>query len=106
MTIAICRPYLANVRFSRKPANLRGMLREHSGYHIEEERVCVVAVKTLTAAEYDAFVCDMSRAQDWIASFNGRSEQCIAVHAPARLTLYIRAEGYDYPRYVGLADAD
>jgi hypothetical protein len=106
MTITSCRAYPAAVRFSRKPASLRAMLREHSGYHIEEERICVVAVSTMTAAEYDAFVCDLSRAQDWIASFNGRGDQCIAIHAPARLTLYVRPEQYDYPRYVGLADAD
>lgn len=106
MTMTTCRPYPVLVRFSRKPASLRAMLREHSGYFIAEERVSVVATNTMTAAEYDAFVCDLIRAQDWIASFKGRSDQCIAVHAPARLTLYVRPDGYDYPRYVGLADAD
>lgn len=106
MTATICRPYAATVRFSRKPANLRSILREHSGYHIEEERVSVNAIKTMTAAEYDAYVCDMSRAQDWIASFKGLGDRCIVIRAPARLTLYIRPDGYDYARYVGLADAD
>lgn len=106
MTITICRAYPAAVRFSRKPANLRSIMREHSGYYTEEQRVFVAATKTMTAAEYDAFVCDLSRAQDWIASFKGRGDQCIVVRAPARLTLYIRPEGYDYARYVGLADAD
>ncbi|ALN93825.1 hypothetical protein [Lysobacter gummosus] len=82
------------------------MLREHSGYHIEEERVCVTAIKTMKATEYDAYACDMSRPQDWIIGFKGRGNQCIVVRAPVRLTLYIRPECYDYARYVGLADAD
>ena len=106
MTATICRPCPAAVRFSRKPANLSGIMREHSGYHIEEERVFVAAIKTMSADEYDAFVCDLRRKQDWIASFKGRDDQCIVIHAPARVILYIRPEGYDYARYVGLADAD
>lgn len=106
MTITICRPYPVNVRFLRKPTGLRAMLREHGGYHIEEQRVYVTSIKTMTAGEYDAYVRDLTSTQDWIASFKGNGDQCIVVRAPARIDLYIRPEGYDYARYAGFADAD
>ncbi|MGO1069597.1 hypothetical protein [Lysobacter sp. CA199] len=106
MTITICRPYPVNVRFSRKPTSLRAMLREHGGYYIEEQRIRVISIKTMTAAEYDAYVRDLTSAQDWIVGFKGNGDQCIVVRAPARIDLYIRPEGYDYARYAGFTDAD
>jgi hypothetical protein len=106
MTITICRPYPVNVRFSCKPTGLRAMLREHGGYYIEEERVFVTSIKIMTAVEYDAYVRDLTKAQDWIAGSRGRGDQCIVVRAPARIDLYIRPEGYDYARYAGFANAD
>jgi hypothetical protein len=51
------------------------MLRGHGGYYIEKHRVCVISIKTMTAAEYGAHLRDLTTAQDRIAGFRGCGDQ-------------------------------
>ncbi|MBT2746184.1 MULTISPECIES: hypothetical protein [unclassified Lysobacter] len=105
MTSTILPPYQLHVRFSRKPENSRAMRRELSGYPVEPELVWVIERKTMTQTEYRAFERDFFKPQYWIVPLNSRPGHCIMVVAPRLPALYVRAEGYNYARYVGLAVA-
>ena len=103
MNRTIVPPYQTQARFSHKPRNSRAMLRELSGYDVDVEQVWVVERITMTQAEYRAFERDFFQPQPWIVPLNSRPAYCILVEAPRMLTLYVRPEGYNYARYVGLA---
>ena len=102
MTTTLVPRYSLQVRFSRKPANFRAMLRELGGHYIQPEWVWVIERKTMTPSEYRAFERDFTQPQDWIVPRNFGPCHCIMVEAPGMPTLYVRPEGYDYARYVGL----
>lgn len=103
MNRTIVPPYQIQVRFSRKPLNSRAMRRELSGYHVDAEQVWVVGRISMTQAEYRAFERNFFEPQSWIVPLNSRPGYCIVVEAPRMPTLYVKPEGYDYARYVGLA---
>lgn len=102
MNRTIVPPHQIQVRFSRKPRNSRAMLRELSGYHVDAERVWVIERITMTQAESRAFERDFFQPQRCIVPLNSRPAYCIVVEAPRMPTLYVKPEGYDYARYVGL----
>lgn len=104
MTTQLLPPYQLRVRFSlsRKLANYRSMRRELGGYYVEPELVWVIERKTMSQAEYRAFERDFTKPQYWITPLNSRPGHCIMVVAPRMPTLYVRAEGHNYARYVGL----
>ncbi|ALN83047.1 putative conserved hypothetical protein [Lysobacter antibioticus] len=89
----------------RKAESLSWVHRELSHLNIRAEMALVVAVKQLTAEEYDAFARQLLRDRDWLAAFDGICNEVLEVRceAPGRPTLYVRPEGYNYARYVGLA---
>lgn len=109
MTTTLLSPYQLPVRFSlsRELASYRSMMRELSGYHVEPELVWVIERKTMCQCEYRGFTRDFTKPQYWITSLNSRPGHCIMVVAPRMPTLYVRAEGKNYARFVGLpADED
>jgi hypothetical protein len=103
MTSRILPPFQLQVRFSRNPRNARAMMRELTGYHVDPELAWVIEQKTMTQSEYRAFERDFTQPQHWIMPLNSRPTHCIRVVAPRMPTLYVRAEGANYARLVGLA---
>lgn len=108
MTTTLLPPYQVRVRFSlsRELASYRSMMRELSGYHVEPELVWVIERMTMCQCEYRGFTRDFTKPQHWITPLNSRPGHCIMVVAPRMPTLYVRAEGTNYARFVGLPADD
>ena len=104
MTTKLLPPYQLRVHFSlsRELASYRSMMRELSGYHVESELIWVIERKTMCQCEYRGFTRDFTKPQYWITPLNSRPGHCIMVVAPRMPTLYVRAEGTNYARFVGL----
>jgi hypothetical protein len=87
--------------FARKPGSL-----EDACFGGKPMPIEIQATRELTADEYDALTDNLSATRTWLKGTgggrNGR-ELVIEVTAPDRKTLYINAEGSDWPRYVGIA---
>lgn len=96
-----------HIRFARKPVSLAEVkaVAENGSYRFE--RVQISETVNLSSQEYDVFTDGFLRDRSWLAGKGGAMNgvnQVIAVTAPQRTTLYVNPEGYDYARYVGIAN--
>mgnify|MGYP003492711009 FL=1 len=103
MTTTTTQPRHQLVRYACNAESLNWVQRELRDLNVRAELALVVAVKELTAEEYDAFAKRLLRARDWLANFDGICNEALEVKAPGRPTLYVKPKGGNYARYVGLA---
>lgn len=97
------KPRIRKVRFARKAESLSWVQRELLYTNVPAEFARIVEVKELTADEYDAFAKQPLRDRDWLADFCGIYSDALEIRSPGRATLYVRTDGYNYARYLGLA---
>ena len=98
---------LDTICFVCKPFNIADFNKSlHEKKNLELRMILISKTKQLSDHDYDVFVADFYKDQDWFDGLDGVSEdgiiQVIKVTAPHRQTLYIDPSGYRYARYVGV----
>ena len=98
---------LDTICFVCKPSDITDFNKSLRDRKNLEFRMGLIAkTKQLSDHDYDVFVADFYKDQDWFDGLGGVSEddifQVIKVIAPHRQTIYIDPSGYRYARYVGV----
>lgn len=100
-----------NVVFKRKVENIHSLesnIGNMTKREVQEEQETVVVVKEIKMEniEYVEFAAELLRDREWIkkedsGKIEGYDKVIRVINTTRNQSLYIKGEGYNYPRYVG-----